>query len=45
MTSGAKETARDRLLVAAFEDAGVPARENVGEGELEDMMIFSVFMT
>jgi len=34
MTSEAKETARDRLLVAAFMDMGVPAREDVGSGEL-----------
>ena len=45
MTSGAKEMARDRLLVAAFEDAGVPAREDVDEGELEDMMTCSFVMT
>lgn len=45
MKSGSKETARDRLLVAAFADTGVPAREDVGGGELEAMMIWSVFMT
>jgi hypothetical protein len=42
MTLAAKETARDRLLAAAFEDTGVPAREGVGGGELEAMMIWSV---
>ena len=36
---------RDRLLVAAFEDAGEPAREDVDEGELEDMMTCSFVMT
>ena len=30
MISAAKETARDRLLAAAFEDTGVPAREDAG---------------
>ena len=45
MTSGAKEMARDCLLVAAFEDAGVPTREDVDEGELEDMMTCSFVMT
>jgi hypothetical protein len=38
----AKETARDRLLAAASEDTDVPAREDVGGGELEAMMIWSV---
>ena len=40
MTSGAKETMWDRLLVAAFVDTGVPARarEHVGGGEVEDVM-------
>ena len=42
MISAAKETGRDRLLAAAFEDTGVPAREDVGGGELEAMMIWSV---
>ena len=42
MTSAAKEMARDRLLAAAFEDTGVPAREDVSGGELEAMMIWSV---
>ena len=39
-TSAAKETARERLLVAASVDTGVPARarEHVGGGEVEDMM-------
>ena len=45
MTSGAKEMARDCLLVAAFEDAGVPARDDVDKGELEDMMTCSFAMT
>ena len=45
MTSGAKETARDQLLVAAFMHTDVPAREDVGGGELEAMMIWSIFMT
>ena len=36
---------RDRLLVAAFEDAGVSARDDVDEGELEDMMTWSFVMT
>ena len=45
MTSAAKEKARDRLLAAAFEDTGVPAREDVDEGELEDMMTCSFVMT
>ena len=30
MLSAAKESARDRLLADAFEDTGVPAREDVG---------------
>ena len=42
MTSAAKETARDCFLAAAFEDTGVPAREDIGGGELEAMMIWSV---
>ena len=39
MRSGENETARDPLLVAAFVDTGVSAREDVGGGELEAMMI------
>ena len=42
MVSAAKDTLRDRLLAVAFEDTGVPAREDVGGGELEAMMIWSV---
>jgi len=45
MTSVAKETVRDCLLVPAFVDTGVPAREDVGGGELEAMMRWSLFKT
>ena len=45
MTSGANETTRYRLLVAAFVDMGMPAREDVGGGELDAMMIWGVYIT
>jgi len=45
MTSGANETTRYQLLVAAFVDMGMPAREDVGGGELDAMMIWGVYIT
>ena len=45
MTSAAKETTRDRLVAAAFKVTVVPAREDVGGGELEAMMIWGILMT